>query len=128
MAQPEERVVWRKSSRTVKTRRSWMSKERSCRGNCETLRSSRAYRRKLQSGLQEGLQQQLQDTEEKRHYLLPERQRVQKRSRKMQSIQDKKRNLQKENVAAREEMRKLKEDVKQKEERVLFSVGQSREK
>ena len=78
--------------------------------------------------LRKGLQQQLQDTEEKRHYLLLERQRVQKRSRKMQSIQDKKRNLQKENVAAREEMGKLKEDVKQKEKRVLFSVGQSREK
>ena len=62
------------------------------------------------------------------HYLLPEHQRVQKRSQKLQSIRDKKRILQKEIVAVREEMRKLKEDVKQKEERILFSVGQSREK
>ena len=54
------------------------------------------------------------------HDLLLERQRVPKGSQKRRSIQDKKRNLQKENVAAREKMRKLKEDVKQKEERVPF--------
>ena len=62
-------------------RGSWMSKERGCRRNCETLRSSRSYRRKsIQSGRKAGLQQQLQDIEQKRHDLLLEHQRVQKTS------------------------------------------------
>ena len=89
-----------------------MSKERDCRRNCETLISSRPNRR-------EGLQQQLQDIEQKRHDLLPEHQRALERSKKIQSIQDKKRNLQKENVVAEE-------DVKQKEERVLFCRTKSK--
>ena len=78
-------IEGRRSSRMVKTRGSWMSKERGCRRNCETLRSSRSYRRKLiQSGLKAGLQQQLQDIEQKRHDLLREHQRVQKTSQQHQ--------------------------------------------
>ena len=73
----------------------------------------------IQRGLKEGVQQQLQDIEQKSHDLLPQHQRVQKRSQKIQSIQVKKRNLPQENVAAREEMRKLKDCVKQNEECVL---------
>ena len=74
-------IEGRRSSRMVKTRGSWKSKERGCRRNCETLRSSRSYRRKsIQSGLKAGLQQQLQDIEQKRHDLLREHQRVQKTS------------------------------------------------
>ena len=42
---------------------------------------------------------------------------MQKRSQKIQSIQ-KKRNLQKENTAATKEMRKIREDIDQKEERL----------
>ena len=34
-------IEGRRSSRMVKTRGSWMSKERGCRRNCQTLRSSR---------------------------------------------------------------------------------------
>ena len=68
----------------------------------------------IQKGLEEGMQQQLQGIEQRRHALLPEHQKVQKRSPKIPSIQDKRRNLQKENAVAQEEMRKLKEDVKQK--------------
>ena len=48
---------------------------------------------------------------------MPEHQRVQKMSQKMQSIQDKRRNLQKESLAAREEMRNIKEEIDWKEER-----------
>ena len=71
-------IEGRRSSRMVKTRGSWMSKERGCRRNCETSRSSRSYRRKsIQSGLKAGLQQ---DIEQKRHDLLREHQRVQKTS------------------------------------------------
>ena len=66
--------------------------------------------------------QQLQEVE-----LMPEHQKVPRRLSKIESIEDKRRNLQKENVAAEEEMRKLRDDVKQKEECILFSVGQSRE-
>ena len=44
---------------------------------------------------------------------------------KIQSIQDKRRDLERENAAAREEMRKLKEDVKQKRGAYPFSVGQT---
>ena len=45
------------------------------------------------------------------------------RSHKIQSIQDKRKHMQKENAAAEEEVRKLRDEVKQKEERILFSVG-----
>ena len=86
---------WRRSSRMAKTRGSWMSREKGCRRNCETLRSSNSYRRNFNLVFLEGLQQQLQDIEQKRHDLLREHQRVQKRSPKRQSIQDKKRNLHK---------------------------------
>ena len=65
----------------------------------------------VQSSIKENLQQQLQDVEQKRNDLLPEHQRVQKRSQKIQSIQDKKRNMQKETVAALEEVRMIREDA-----------------
>ena len=51
---------------------------------------------------------------------MPEHQKVQKRSQKTPSIQDNRRNMQKENVAADKEIRKLREDVKQKEERIFL--------
>ena len=43
-----------------------------------------------------------------------------KRSQKIQCIQDKSKHMQKENAAAEEEVRKLRDEVKQKEERILF--------
>ena len=49
-----------------------------------------------------------------------EHQKFQKRSQKIQSIQDKRKHTQKENAAADEEVRKLCDEVKQKEERNLF--------
>ena len=48
---------------------------------------------------------------------MPEHQKVQKRSQKRQSIQDKRRNLQKESTATKEKMRKIREEIIWKEER-----------
>ena len=42
--------------------------------------------------------------------LMPEHQKVQRKSQKIQSLQDKRRNLQKENAVAKEEMRKIREE------------------
>ena len=78
------------------------------------------FQENLKSNLQQQLQQQLQEVEQRRHDLMPEHQRVRKRSQKIQNIQDKGRSMQKENVAAGEEVRKLREDVKQEEERIFF--------
>ena len=71
----------------------------------------------IQSGLKESWQQQLQDIEQKRNDLLPEHQRAQKRSQKIQCIQDKKRNMLKETFAAEEEMRKVREEINEREDR-----------
>ena len=73
--------------------------------------------RKLQKEQRDSRQQQLQELEQRRHDLVPEHQKVQKRSQKMQSIHDKRRNM---HVAAEEKMRKLRDDVKQKEESIFF--------
>ena len=56
----------------------------------------------------------------KRDGLLPEHRGVRKRSREIQSIHDEKRNMQKETAAAREDMRKIREDITQKEECFLL--------
>ena len=52
-----------------------------------------------------------------------EHQKFQKWSQKIQSIQDKRKHMQKENVAAEEDVRKLRDEVKQKEERYPSLVG-----
>ena len=72
--------------------------------------------KEFQERLKSNLQQQLQEggTKEARFHA------VQKSSQKIQSIQDKRRNLQKNSTAAEEEMRKLQEELKQEEE-VSFS-------
>ena len=61
----------------------------------------------------------LPEIEEKRNELVPEHQRMQKRSQKMPSIQDKKRNLLKEACACDEEMRKVGEEISEREARYL---------
>ena len=66
----------------------------------------------------ESLQHQLK--EKRRHDIMPEHQKFQKRSQKIQSIQDKRKHMQKENAAAEEEVWKLRDEVKQKEERIIF--------
>ena len=76
--------------------------------------------KEFQENLKSNLQQQLQEVEQRRHDFMPEYQKAVKRSHKIQSIQDKRRNLQKDSTAAEEETRKLQEELKQSEERILF--------
>ena len=99
-----------------------MSTEKGCQKELRDIAKLSCVLQEIQSGLEEGLQQQLQDIEKKKNMLC-----CRSTPQKIQSIQDKKRCLQKEHVAAREEMRKLKEDVKQ-DGAYSFSVGQSRER
>ena len=61
-----------------------------------------------------------QEVEKRRHDLMPEHQKAQEKSQKIQCIQDTRRYLQKDSIAAEEEMRKLRGELRQKEERVLF--------
>ena len=51
---------------------------------------------------------------------MPEHQKAQKKSQKIQSIQDKRKICRRNSIAAEEEMRKLQEEIRQKEERHLF--------
>ena len=51
---------------------------------------------------------------------MPEHQKVQKTSQKIQSIQNKRRNMQKDSIAAEEEMRKIQGELRRKEERIFF--------
>ena len=51
---------------------------------------------------------------------MPEHQKVQKKSQTIHSIQDKRKILQKDSIAAEEEMRKLQEEIRKKEERIFF--------
>ena len=51
---------------------------------------------------------------------MPEHQKVQKRSQNIQSIQDKRKNLQKESAAAQDEMQKIAEGNARNEQRFLF--------
>ena len=77
----------------------------------------------MQESIKESLQHQLHEVEERRHDLMPEHQKVQKRTQKIPSLQDKRKNLQKGSIAAEEEMWKLQEELRQEEERILFLSG-----
>ena len=68
----------------------------------------------VQESIKESLQHQLQEVKKREH------QKVKKRSQKIQSIQDKKKILQKDSIAADEEMQKLQEEIRQKEEHIFF--------
>ena len=96
----EQKKKWQKEPRDV-DRLSFVTKE-------------------VQESILESLQYQLQEVEKRRHDLMLEHQKFQKRLKKIQSIQDKRKHMQKENAAADEEVRKLRDKVKQKEERILF--------
>ena len=74
--------------------------------------------KEFQESLKSNWQQQLQEVEGSRHDLIPEHQK--ENIAKGTSIQDKRINLQKDSTAADEEMRKLQEELNQKEERTLF--------
>ena len=66
--------------------------------------------KEAQNSLKNALQQQLQEVEQHSHDLMPEHQKSRNKSRI----------LQKDSTAAEEEMRKLQEELKRKEERILF--------
>ena len=72
----------------------------------------------MQESIKESLQHQLQEVEKwkRRHDLTPEHQKAQKKSQNIQSIQDNRRNMQKENAAAQEEMRRISEKIDRNEE------------
>ena len=80
---------WRMRSRAE---RSLTSRGKDCRDRCVAG--------SLFKAASENLQQQLQEVGQRRNYLLLVHQRVQMRSRKIQSIQDKKKKMQKETAAA----------------------------
>ena len=89
---PGEKVAWRKSGEwTLRMRsraeRSWMGKGESCRRICETLKSSRVCRKRFRTASRIDMQQHLHEVEQRRHDLMPEHQKVQQRSQKIQSIQ-----------------------------------------
>ena len=73
--------------------------------------------KEMQENLKESLQHQLQEVEKRRNDLMPEHQKTQKRTQKIHSLQDTRRNLQKESLPAEVEMRKLREEIDWKEER-----------
>ena len=63
--------------------------------------------------------ERLWEIEEKRNELLPEHHKMQKRFQKMQSVKDKKRNLLREAGTCEEEMRKVREEINEREARYL---------
>ena len=62
--------------------RSWMSKRASFRRSCEISRSFSCVPKEFRENLKSNVQQQLQEVEQRRHDLMPEHQKVQKRSQK----------------------------------------------
>ena len=73
--------------------------------------------KEMQESLKESLQHQLQEVEKRRNDLMLEHQKVQKRMQKVESLKDKRRNLQKGSLTAKEDMRKFREEIEWKEER-----------
>ena len=73
----------------------------------------------LRDAQKERWKEELQDIEKKRNKLLSEHQNMQKRSPKLQSLQDKKRNCFKDACACEEEMRKLSEEMEERQARFL---------
>ena len=58
--------------------------------------------KEAQESIKESLQHQLQEVEKREHDLMPEHQKVQKKSQKIQRLHDKRKNLLKESAAAQE--------------------------
>ena len=114
--------VWRCTSRMrPRVERSWMNKRgKLLQRELRDIEKFSCVPKESQESLESNLQQQLPEVEQRRHDIMPEHQKAQKRSQKTQNIQDSRRNLQKDSTADEEEMRKLQEELKQNEERVLF--------
>ena len=99
-------------------RSSWTSRAGGCRNSFGRLRNSRTMDQMFLDGQKEKWKEKLQEIVEKRH------QRMQKRSQEMQGIKDKKRNLLKEACACDAEMREVREEINEREERYLELAGE----
>ena len=104
---------------TPRAVKNWMSNRKNCRRSYEMPKDCYFISKEAEESIKESLQHQLQEVEKGRHDLMPEHQKAQKESQRIQSIQDKRRNMQKENAAAQEEMRKMSEENDRNEERFL---------
>ena len=82
--------------------------------------------KEAQESIKKSLQHQLQVVEKRRHDLMPEDQKAQKKLQKIQSLHDKRKNLQKESAAAQEEMQSMREEKTIAMRRVFGAVRQSR--
>ena len=104
----------------IESREKLDEQRKSCRRSCDTLKHSRVcVSKEVQDSLKNDLQQQLQEVEQRRHDLMPAKasESAEKDHKKIQSIQDKRRNMQKESTASQEEMRKIREEIVRNEER-----------
>ena len=101
-------IVW-KSRMRPSAAENWMNRGKSCRRSYERSIKCPFVSKEMQDSLKESLQHQLQEVERRRNDLMPEHEKVQKRTQQIQSLQDKRRNVQKEGMAAKEEMWKIRE-------------------
>ena len=76
-------------------------------------------KKKLRDGQKEKWKEELQDIEKKRNKLLPEHQKMENSSQKMQSLQDKKRHFLKDACACDDEMRKVRDEMEERQARFL---------
>ena len=79
----------------VESRKKFDEQKGSYRRSCETMKTSRVCRKRFRKASRVTCSSNCKEVEQRRHDLLPEHQKVQKKSQKTQSIQDKRRNMQK---------------------------------
>ena len=106
----EGEIAW-KSRMRPSVAENWMNRGKRCRRSWE--RSTDCLRRASRSHCSTSCNM----WRKRRNDLMPEHQKVQKRTQKIPSLQDKGRNLQQECLAAKEEMRKFREEIDWKEGR-----------
>ena len=99
------KTAWRSRMR-MSVEENWMKREKRFRQSNERSRDCPLLQRK---------RRRTSRSQKRRNDLMSEHQKVQKRSKKIQSIQEK--NYRKKSLAARKEMRKLREEIEWKEER-----------
>ena len=101
-------------------RRSWTSRGGGGRRDSYgRFRNSRTWIRCSGTGRKRSGRKSYRRLSLKRNELLPEHQRMQRRSQKMQSLQEKKRHLLKEACVCDEEMRKVREEISERKARYL---------
>ena len=88
------RVAWKLRMRP-NVARNWVNRGKKLQKELREVDRLSFVSEEMQGNLKESLQHQLQEVEKRRNDLMPERQKVQKRTQNIQSLQDKRRNLQK---------------------------------